>query len=85
MTGSNFIETKYKGIYRDNGLTVLVGKWNKVRITQLFEDFQSWVNELTEGDYLQFTTDIWNPITEVTLIAEKEKEWTGINKETKKK
>eukprot|EP00957_Ditylum_brightwellii_P039966 3025687-Ditylum_brightwellii.AAC.1 len=32
MTGSKFIEAQYKGIYRDDGLTVLVGKWNKVRI-----------------------------------------------------
>eukprot|EP00957_Ditylum_brightwellii_P156748 11930644-Ditylum_brightwellii.AAC.1 len=29
MTGSKFIEAKYKGIYRDDGLMVLVGKWNK--------------------------------------------------------
>eukprot|EP00957_Ditylum_brightwellii_P211242 15365943-Ditylum_brightwellii.AAC.1 len=37
------------------------------------------------GGYLQFTTEIWNPTTEVKLTMEEEKEWTGINKETKKK
>eukprot|EP00957_Ditylum_brightwellii_P121874 9293811-Ditylum_brightwellii.AAC.1 len=41
ITGKKFIEAQYKGIYRDSGLTVLVGKWNKVRITQWLEDFQS--------------------------------------------
>eukprot|EP00957_Ditylum_brightwellii_P117498 8961341-Ditylum_brightwellii.AAC.1 len=29
MAGSKFIEAKYKGIYKEDGLTVLVGKWNK--------------------------------------------------------
>eukprot|EP00957_Ditylum_brightwellii_P102953 7846204-Ditylum_brightwellii.AAC.1 len=33
MMGRKFIKAKYKGIYRDNGLTVLVGKWNKVVTT----------------------------------------------------
>eukprot|EP00957_Ditylum_brightwellii_P079148 6019382-Ditylum_brightwellii.AAC.1 len=32
MTGSKFIKAKYKGIYREDDLTMLVGKWNKVRI-----------------------------------------------------
>eukprot|EP00957_Ditylum_brightwellii_P198743 15148407-Ditylum_brightwellii.AAC.1 len=40
ITGKKFIKAKYKGIYRDNGLTVLVGKWNKVRIVRWLEDFQ---------------------------------------------
>eukprot|EP00957_Ditylum_brightwellii_P007300 554564-Ditylum_brightwellii.AAC.1 len=35
MTGKKFIKAQYKGIYRDNGLTVLVGKWNKVGIFNL--------------------------------------------------
>eukprot|EP00957_Ditylum_brightwellii_P172572 13137612-Ditylum_brightwellii.AAC.1 len=48
--GSKFIKAKYKGIYRDNGLKVLVGKWNKMRIARWLEDFQSWVNELSGGD-----------------------------------
>eukprot|EP00957_Ditylum_brightwellii_P021253 1603050-Ditylum_brightwellii.AAC.1 len=69
MMGSKFIEAKCKGIYRDNGLTVSVGKRNK----------------LTGGDYLQFTTESWNPTTGVKLTVEEEKEWTGIHKETKKK
>eukprot|EP00957_Ditylum_brightwellii_P032800 2486690-Ditylum_brightwellii.AAC.1 len=34
MTGRKFIEAKYKGIYRGDELTVLVGKWNKVRIAR---------------------------------------------------
>eukprot|EP00957_Ditylum_brightwellii_P048116 3652282-Ditylum_brightwellii.AAC.1 len=42
MTDKKFIEAQYKGTYRDDGLTVLVGKWNKVRIARWLEDFQSW-------------------------------------------
>eukprot|EP00957_Ditylum_brightwellii_P164257 12505186-Ditylum_brightwellii.AAC.1 len=41
MTGKKFIEAQYKGIYRDDGLTVLLEKWNKVRIACWLEDFQS--------------------------------------------
>eukprot|EP00957_Ditylum_brightwellii_P027161 2053477-Ditylum_brightwellii.AAC.1 len=40
MMGKKFIEAQYKRIYRDDGLTVLVGKWNKVRIACWLEDFQ---------------------------------------------
>eukprot|EP00957_Ditylum_brightwellii_P053547 4057531-Ditylum_brightwellii.AAC.1 len=75
MTGSKFIEAEYKGIYRDDGLMVLVGKWNKVRIAQWLEDFQSRVNELTRGNYLQFTAEIWNPTKEMKLTAAEEEEW----------
>eukprot|EP00957_Ditylum_brightwellii_P018357 1382199-Ditylum_brightwellii.AAC.1 len=85
MTGSKNIEAKYKGTYRDNGLTVLVGKWNKVRIAQWLEEFQSWVNELTGGDYLQFTTEIWNPTNKMKLTAEEEEDWSSLSKETRKK
>eukprot|EP00957_Ditylum_brightwellii_P148700 11321546-Ditylum_brightwellii.AAC.1 len=70
MTGSKFIEAKYKGIYRDDGLTV--GKWDKV-------------NGLTGGDYLQFTTEIWNPTNKMTLTVEEEAECSSLSKETRKK
>eukprot|EP00957_Ditylum_brightwellii_P183801 14000233-Ditylum_brightwellii.AAC.1 len=43
------------------------------------------VNELTGGDYLSFTTEIWNPTTEVKLTAEEEGEWKSISKETRKR
>eukprot|EP00957_Ditylum_brightwellii_P171569 13062130-Ditylum_brightwellii.AAC.1 len=85
MTGRKFIEAKYKGIYRDDGLTVLVGKWNKVRIARWLEDFHSRVNKLTGGDYLQFTTEIWNPSNEMKLTLEEEEEWDGTSKATQKK
>eukprot|EP00957_Ditylum_brightwellii_P206393 15348219-Ditylum_brightwellii.AAC.1 len=85
MTGKKFIEAKYKGIYRDNRLTVLVSKWNKVRIARWLEDFQYWVNELTGGDYLQFTTEIWNPSNKTKLTLEEEEAWDGLSKVTRKK
>eukprot|EP00957_Ditylum_brightwellii_P086888 6612875-Ditylum_brightwellii.AAC.1 len=85
MAESKFFEVQYKGIYRDNGLTVLVGKWNKVRIARWLEDFQPWVNELTGGDYLQFTTEIWNPTNKMILTVEEEEEWSSLSKETRKK
>eukprot|EP00957_Ditylum_brightwellii_P065478 4966998-Ditylum_brightwellii.AAC.1 len=34
MTGSKFIKAQCKGIYRGDGLIVLVRKWNKVRIAR---------------------------------------------------
>eukprot|EP00957_Ditylum_brightwellii_P187457 14276477-Ditylum_brightwellii.AAC.1 len=64
---------------------MLVGKWNKVRITQWWEEFQSCVNELTGGDYLQFTTEIWNSMKEVKLTMEEERKLLGISKEMRKK
>eukprot|EP00957_Ditylum_brightwellii_P033012 2503019-Ditylum_brightwellii.AAC.1 len=85
MMESKFIEAKYKGICRGDGLTVLVGKWNKVRIAQWLEDFQSQVNEMTGRDYLQFTTEIWNPTNKMKLITEEEEEWSSLSQETRKK
>eukprot|EP00957_Ditylum_brightwellii_P202764 15331729-Ditylum_brightwellii.AAC.1 len=72
MTVKKFIEAQYKGLYRDSSLTVLVGKLNKV-------------NELTGGDYLQFTTEIWNPSNKTRFTMKEEEEWDGISKMTRKK
>eukprot|EP00957_Ditylum_brightwellii_P210586 15365143-Ditylum_brightwellii.AAC.2 len=83
MIGAKFIEARYKGIYRDNDLTVLVEKWKKVRIARWLEDFQSWVTELTDSDYLQFTTEIWNPSNKTKFTMEEEEEWGRISKTTK--
>eukprot|EP00957_Ditylum_brightwellii_P087216 6638756-Ditylum_brightwellii.AAC.1 len=37
------------------------------------------------GDYLQFTTEIWNPSNEMKLTVEEEKEWSCISKTRRKK
>eukprot|EP00957_Ditylum_brightwellii_P045235 3429058-Ditylum_brightwellii.AAC.1 len=41
----------------------------KTYTEMMLKDFQSRVNELTGGDYLQFTTKILKPTTEVKLTV----------------
>ena len=58
-TQQHFKDSKYHGLYRDDGLTVLNGKWNYQDIVNWRNQFQESVNQLAEGDYLQFTCDVW--------------------------
>ena len=54
-----FDETLYHGIYRDDGIVVFKGKKIYDDILTWHDNFQAKVNQLTGGDYLQFTCEIW--------------------------
>eukprot|EP00957_Ditylum_brightwellii_P211137 15365799-Ditylum_brightwellii.AAC.1 len=51
----------FRGIYRDNGLVVFIGNKNKREIQEWLWKYQSLVNKLAGGNYLQFTTKLWQP------------------------
>ena len=58
-TKEHFKETRFDGIYRDDGFAAFIGKWSYDQIATWRDNFQAAVNILTEGDYLQFTCSIW--------------------------
>ena len=61
MTSNLFLSSAYNGIYRDDGINILRGKWTTAQLVQWRDNFQSEVNLLTESEYLQFTLEIWRP------------------------
>ena len=56
-----FNDTKFHGIYRDDGFVVFNGKKNLVDSNLWLTKFQKEINEITGGEFLQFTMDIWKP------------------------
>ena len=52
--------SKYCGIYRDNGLKVLIGRHSKKKINEWLLLFQAKVDEFCEYPNLRFTVDIWD-------------------------
>ena len=58
-TQQHFQQTKYHGIYRDDGIAVFTGQWSYDMIVKWRDNFQKSVNKLAEGDYLQFTCSMW--------------------------
>jgi hypothetical protein len=54
-----FKHTRYHGICRDDGFGVLIGKWTCQEVVSWRKRFQKQVNILVEGDYLQFTCEVW--------------------------
>eukprot|EP00957_Ditylum_brightwellii_P189825 14451391-Ditylum_brightwellii.AAC.1 len=75
-----FVGSIHQGICRDDGLVVFVGKRNKQDIQQWLQKYQHLVNELAEGDYLQFTTELWKPLptNNVNSTVPNDKKGTGI-------
>ncbi len=57
-TRKHFEHTSYDGLYRDDGFAIFEGKWNYNQIVQWRNEFQQSVNQLAEGDYLQFTCSL---------------------------
>ena len=55
-----FEMSKYYGIYRDDGLTVMIGRHSKSTINEWLIRFQAKVDELCESPLLRFTVDIWD-------------------------
>ena len=63
MTSNLFLSSAYNGIYRDDGINILRGKWTTAQLVQWRDNFQSEANLLTESKYLQFTIEICNVIS----------------------
>ena len=59
MNADNFVDMNYHKIYRDDGLGIFKGIKSYNQVTEWRNKFQERVNELAEGDYLQFTCEIW--------------------------
>ena len=58
-TKKSFKNTRYHGLYRDDGFAVFKSNLSFEEICNWREDFQNNVNKITGGDYLQFTCDVW--------------------------
>ena len=59
-TKSQFTDTKYYGIYRDDGLVILNGKKSKEEIENWLQTFQQKVDETLQDNGLIFTCCLWN-------------------------
>ena len=53
------LTTRYKGIYRDDGILIANGNVSKAELVHWYNRFQQRVNNLTGDDSLQFTMVIW--------------------------
>eukprot|EP00957_Ditylum_brightwellii_P195642 14907252-Ditylum_brightwellii.AAC.1 len=63
MTEVVFMQTQYRGIYRDDGLVIFVGKWSRNKIASWLRQYQTLANRIVGGGFLQFTTEVWEPTT----------------------
>eukprot|EP00957_Ditylum_brightwellii_P047543 3611026-Ditylum_brightwellii.AAC.1 len=60
-----FRHTKFKGIYRGDGLVIFLGKLTQTDLTKWLKDFQCKVDNLVEGSFFNFTAEIWAPDEEM--------------------
>mgnify|MGYP001787478984 FL=1 len=58
-TKSHFRNSKYYGLYRDDGIAVFNNKLSYDDISKWRSKFQKSVNRLAGGTYLQFTCSVW--------------------------
>eukprot|EP00957_Ditylum_brightwellii_P209348 15361291-Ditylum_brightwellii.AAC.1 len=65
-----FCHTKFKDIYRNDGLVIFLGKLTQLDLAKWLKEFQCKVDFLVGGDFFNFTAKIWTPDKEV----EEEKE-----------
>eukprot|EP00957_Ditylum_brightwellii_P043513 3298708-Ditylum_brightwellii.AAC.1 len=61
MTEISFMQEKHRGIYQDDGLVIFTGKWTRMKIARWLIQYQTLVNKIVEGNYLQFTTEVCSP------------------------
>ena len=66
-----FIETKYHGIYRDDGFIVFEGIKKKKEMNNWLEIFQWRVDKIAESECLQFTMEVWGEDDDPSIINEK--------------
>eukprot|EP00957_Ditylum_brightwellii_P192111 14624100-Ditylum_brightwellii.AAC.1 len=66
------------GTYQDNGLTIFNGQRTVAQTVCWLYNFQLQVDEVAEGDFFQFTVEVWKPCTANNLpTAEEEEEAIG--------
>eukprot|EP00957_Ditylum_brightwellii_P088826 6764388-Ditylum_brightwellii.AAC.1 len=56
-----FMQTQYREIYRANWLVIFVGEWTKNKIASWLCRYQTLVNRIVGGGFLQSTTKVWEP------------------------
>ena len=78
MTKNHFTNTRYHGIYRDDGMIVFNGTRKITELKIWLKNFQKSINQITNGTFLQFTMEIWDE------TRENNKEITEDNAENKK-
>eukprot|EP00957_Ditylum_brightwellii_P100168 7633576-Ditylum_brightwellii.AAC.1 len=74
-----FKDSRYRCIYRDNGLVSMVGKRMKKYIQDWLMEYQQLVNGMSGSNYLQFTTEFWHPSKEDKVGLPRKKEKKGDN------
>ena len=55
---------EYYGIYRDDGIVFLKGKWSDDEIVRWLKTFQIKVNDILDSEKVKFTAEIWRPSDE---------------------
>ena len=71
--------TRYFGLYRDDGNVVFEGVRSAEDLVNWLSRFQTRVNEIVEGEEIQFTMDIWKPGERSRVIKPKVVEVVGGN------
>jgi hypothetical protein len=77
LAENKFEATRFFGMYRDDGNLVFSGVRSAEELSDWLADFQSRVNEIVGGDYIQFTMDIWKPNEESRTIVPKKVKMIG--------
>jgi hypothetical protein len=54
-----FKDTRFKGIYRDDGFIVFEGELKKKDVANWLDNFQARVDELAGSNFLNFTAEVW--------------------------
>ena len=67
------------GIYRDDGIIFLKGKWSDDEIFKWIKTFQIRANDILNSEKLQFTTEIWCPTKGETTTTQIDDTFTIVN------
>eukprot|EP00957_Ditylum_brightwellii_P106693 8139175-Ditylum_brightwellii.AAC.2 len=59
MTEVMFMQIQYMGIYRDDVLVIFAGKKSKNKKASWLYQYQTLVNRIVGGGFLQFKTEVW--------------------------
>jgi hypothetical protein len=54
-------ETKYFGIYCDDGIAVFPGTWTQTGVEDWLSAFQTTINDKAGNNKLSFTAEVWTP------------------------
>ena len=71
QTAEMFSDTKYHGIYRDDGINIFEGSREIADLDSWFLEFQNKINDILDSDGLQFTMAIWSAGSESRKINDR--------------